>query len=150
MELKEKLVELRRQKGLTQDEVARELGITRQAVSKWERGVIAPATVNLVALGRLYGVPLDEIVNGGPPVAVEEPEAPLISGKRGFLITVRAGVAICCLAFAIIIVCFFLLNSGSRKPPTSVPIEKMDWEDIDITDPSFIPWDGGGWNVIEE
>ncbi len=82
MELKEKLAELRGQKGLTQDELARALGVTRQAVSKWERGIISPATVNLAALGRLYGVSLDELVNGEQPpqeaaaaaVAVAEPE----------------------------------------------------------------------------
>lgn len=40
--------------------------VTRQTVSKWERGVIAPTTEKLIALSRLYGVPLDELVNGEP------------------------------------------------------------------------------------
>ena len=77
MELREKLIELRKAKGWTQDELARELGISRQAVSKWERGVIAPATMNLAALGRLYGVPLDELVNGEQPP--QEEAAPAVA-----------------------------------------------------------------------
>lgn len=83
MELKEKLVMLRREQGLTQDELAQKVGVTRQAVSKWERGVIAPSTVNLIALGRLYGVPLDDLANSGlrleerPAVAAAVVEAHL-------------------------------------------------------------------------
>ncbi len=76
MDLKGKLIELRREKGWTQDELALKVGVTRQAVSKWERGVIAPSTVNLIALGRLYGVSLDELANGGPPEEAEGAETP--------------------------------------------------------------------------
>lgn len=82
-QLRNSLAALRAERGLTQEEVARELNVTRQTVSKWERGLMAPDTVNLAALGRLYGVSLDELVNGPPPqeepVPAEEapPEAPL-------------------------------------------------------------------------
>lgn len=71
MELKDRLTALRAEHGLTQEEVARELNVTRQTVSKWERGLVAPDAVNLAALGRLYGISLDELMNGPPPQ--EEP-----------------------------------------------------------------------------
>ena len=80
MELKKRLTALRTERGLSQEELAREVEVTRQTVSKWERGLIAPSTVNLIALGRLYGVSLDELVNGEPPAGeheekeVEKPE----------------------------------------------------------------------------
>ncbi len=72
MELKKRLTVLRTERGLSQEELAREVEVTRQTVSKWERGLIAPSTVNLIALGRLYGVSLDELVNGEPPAGEHE------------------------------------------------------------------------------
>ena len=42
--------------------VAETLGVSRQAVSKWERGEADPSTANLLALGRLYGVPAEELL----------------------------------------------------------------------------------------
>lgn len=63
-QFKDHLTALRAERGLTQEELARALNVTRQTISKWERGLVAPDTVNLSALGRLYGVSLDELVNG--------------------------------------------------------------------------------------
>ena len=47
---------------MTQEFVAESLGVSRQAVSKWERGEADPSTANLLALGRLYGVPAEELL----------------------------------------------------------------------------------------
>lgn len=63
-EFADRLIELRRAKGLSQEELAREMGLSRQAISKWERAESAPDIGNLVALSNLYGVSLDEIVRG--------------------------------------------------------------------------------------
>lgn len=59
------LVELRRERGLSQEDLAASLGVSRQAVSKWERAESSPDTDNLIALARLYGVSLDELVFRG-------------------------------------------------------------------------------------
>lgn len=48
--------------GMTQEYVAQSLGVSRQAVSKWESGVSDPSTVNLLALAKLYGVSADELL----------------------------------------------------------------------------------------
>lgn len=50
------LADLRRSKGYSQEMLARELGLSRQAVSKWERAESSPDTDNLIALAKLYGV----------------------------------------------------------------------------------------------
>ncbi|MEE0636314.1 MULTISPECIES: helix-turn-helix domain-containing protein [Adlercreutzia] len=50
------LAEERRRCGMTQEFVAHELGVSRQAVSKWEKGTSDPSTHNLIALAELYGV----------------------------------------------------------------------------------------------
>lgn len=49
---------------MTQEFVAETLCVSRQAVSKWENGTSDPNTSNLVALGKLYGVPPEELLNG--------------------------------------------------------------------------------------
>lgn len=48
---------------MTQEFVAESLGVSRQAVSKWENGTSDPSTSNLLALAKLYGVSVDEILN---------------------------------------------------------------------------------------
>lgn len=63
MELKEKLVALRKEKGLTQSAVAEKLDVSRQAISRWESGIALPSTDNLKSLSALYGVPIDYLLN---------------------------------------------------------------------------------------
>ena len=58
-----KLVELRKKNGLSQEELADKLGLSRQAVSKWERAESSPDTDNLICLAKLYNVSLDELLN---------------------------------------------------------------------------------------
>lgn len=62
MELKEKLVALRKEKGLTQLAVAEKLDVSRQAISRWESGVVLPSTDNLRCLSSLYEVPIDYLL----------------------------------------------------------------------------------------
>ena len=56
-----KLLNLRKKYGYSQEELAEKLGISRQAVSKWERAEASPDTENLISLAKLYNVSLDEI-----------------------------------------------------------------------------------------
>jgi len=48
--------------GMTQEFVAEQLGVSRQAVSKWESGASDPSTSNLLALAKLFDVPADEML----------------------------------------------------------------------------------------
>ena len=63
-----RLIELRRRKGLSQEELADILGVSRQAVSKWERTEASPDTDNLIALAKFYNISLDELLDTGTPV----------------------------------------------------------------------------------
>ncbi|AHN21533.1 helix-turn-helix domain-containing protein [Lysinibacillus varians] len=58
-ELKDRLRELRRERGYSQQDIARELNISRQAISKWENGKSYPDLDNLFLLSTFYNVPLD-------------------------------------------------------------------------------------------
>lgn len=92
MELHEKLVHLREEKGMSQLKVAEALDVSRQAVSKWEVGTALPSTKNLCGLSNLYGVSLDYLVgdadiakpseeHAAPPVDSDSPKDG--SGRRG-------------------------------------------------------------------
>lgn len=59
-----RLAEVRRARGLSQEELADSLGVSRQAVSKWERGESSPDTDNLIALARLCDISLDALLLG--------------------------------------------------------------------------------------
>lgn len=62
IEIANRLVNLRKSNNLSQEALAEKLGISRQAVSKWERAEASPDTDNLILLARLYGISLDELL----------------------------------------------------------------------------------------
>ena len=78
MTLREKLIVSRDRAGLSQMELANQLGVSRQAVSRWESGDTTPSVDKLKALAKLYGVSLDwlfgDTADGEPPEAAK-PEA---------------------------------------------------------------------------
>lgn len=63
----EKLVLLRKARGMTQEQLAAELSVSRQAVSKWELGETTPETENVIQLSRLFGVTTDYLLFGAGP-----------------------------------------------------------------------------------
>lgn len=63
IEIADRLVKLRKKYGYSQEELADKLGLSRQAVSKWERAEASPDTDNLICLAKLYGVSLDELLS---------------------------------------------------------------------------------------
>lgn len=62
IDMANRLAARRRAAGLSQEALAEKLGVTRQAVSKWERSESSPDTDNLIALANLYGVSLDDLL----------------------------------------------------------------------------------------
>ena len=62
IEIANRLQKLRKENGYSQEELADKLGISRQAVSKWERAESSPDTDNLIVLARLYNVSLDDLL----------------------------------------------------------------------------------------
>lgn len=69
VEIAQRLAELRRERGFSQEGLAEQLGLSRQAVSKWERAESAPDMGNLIALADLYEVTLDELLRVSPEAA---------------------------------------------------------------------------------
>lgn len=68
----EQLKKLRQEKNISQEELAKQLFISRQAISKWENGDATPDLGNLVKLSEIFKISLDELVKGEQFVIVEE------------------------------------------------------------------------------
>ena len=64
IETANRLLQYRKKMGLSQEELADKIGVSRQAVSKWERAEASPDTDNLIELSKVYGVSLDEMLRG--------------------------------------------------------------------------------------
>ena len=77
IKLANRLVELRKANGLSQEALAEKLGLSRQSISKWERAEASPDTDNLIALAEIYGLTLDQLLGNSEikeePKSVEEP-----------------------------------------------------------------------------
>ena len=65
MDISARIRELRNEQGISQEQLAIKVGVSRQAVTKWETGAGAPDIENLATLARVFGVTVDEILNGG-------------------------------------------------------------------------------------
>ncbi len=74
MEFNEKLQELRKNKGLTQEELAESLYVSRTAVSKWESGRGYPNIESLKELSRFFSVSIDELLSGEKLLFIAEKE----------------------------------------------------------------------------
>lgn len=150
MELRDRLAALRMERGMSQSELAQELGVTRQTVSRWEQGLMTPSTDRLIDAARVFHMSLDELVNGGPP-APEGAEAPPPAdgeapGKRGWKIAAGVVLAACLVLVtaAAVITIWSAVFKGPEEPGKTIirteditpeyidPAEVQDWTDTTI------------------
>ena len=141
MELKDKLAELRNKKGLSQIAAAEALNVSRQAISRWETGASAPGTENLIELSRLYGVSVDELVNGGESGRAEN-EAESAASAPPRRISRRLWLAVIALALAALaaIIGAYLSWRGESDDKV-IKVENMQ-EDVipNFEDIDSVPW----------
>lgn len=146
MKLEEKLVQLRKEKGLSQMYVAEALEVSRQAISRWEVGSALPSTENLRKLAELYGVSVDALLNDQmvlshasqkferqPLAEKEEPEPQITSvaksKNRAIYIVVIAALVL------LGIVIGYLIGQHRAQEAASavIPIEELEvetWDDL--------------------
>ena len=72
MEFNEKLQELRKQRGLTQEELANSLYVSRTAVSKWESGRGYPSIDSLKVIAKFFGITIDKLLSGDELLSIAE------------------------------------------------------------------------------
>jgi transcriptional regulator with XRE-family HTH domain len=105
--LGQRLYDLRREKGLSQEQLAQVIGVSRQTVSKWETDQSTPDLERLMALADCYGLTLDALVGKSTPEPPPEPspeplpEAPATPDIS--LFTRLAGLCICLLGIACVV-----------------------------------------------
>lgn len=80
MKLQDKLIELRKQRGWSQETLADYLDVSRQAVSKWEAGRATPDVPKLIAIAELFNVSLDELLRDKKSTIKADPGAPVAVG----------------------------------------------------------------------
>ena len=113
MTLGERIAYYRGKLGLSQGELAEQLGVSRQAVSKWETDAGLPDLERLIALSRLYHITLDELVKGESPeetaeapeeipvdAVIAKPAAPSGQKTIGYILL---GVGLLCAALALVL-----------------------------------------------
>ena len=81
MEFHEKLQELRKSKGLTQEELAEALFVSRTAVSKWESGRGYPSIDSLKEISRFFGVTIDELIRPREMMTAAEDDKKVLVGQ---------------------------------------------------------------------
>ena len=74
MEFGEKLCELRKSKGLTQEELAKDLYVSRTAISKWESGRGYPSIDSIKEISKYFSVSIDELLSGEKIISIAEKE----------------------------------------------------------------------------
>lgn len=126
MNLNERLIDLRKKRGLSQQEFAEKLNVTRQTVSKWESGATLPNGERLIQLSKLYGVTVEYLMNGTgePPTLPESAQESAKPKKRKWGVAAAAVVA---LLLATIL--YFATSEEDARQPN--PIEGLKTEQVD-------------------
>lgn len=86
MKFEEKLIKLRKSNGLSQEDLAEKLGVSRQAISRWESGSTLPDMSNLIQLSELFGVSTDYLVHDSYE---SDADIPLVKEKNEEIKTIK-------------------------------------------------------------
>lgn len=142
MELKENLAALRKDKGLSQNDLAEEMHVSRQTISKWERGNVLPSTDNLIWLSKFYQVSLDELVGiakksetpscaeENPEPAKPEPAKPSPAFSRKTVMIAFTIVVAVMIAVNVAVWMFIYRSLDSKKVDEPISITDLEVDDI--------------------
>lgn len=120
MEFNEKLRNLRKQKGITQEELAEKLFVSRTAVSKWESGKGYPSIDSLKMISKFYSVTVDELLSGNEILALAEEEN---KTKENRFADVVFGILDCCAALLLFLPFFGEKTGETIKGVSLLAIE---------------------------
>ncbi len=113
MKFEEKLVKLRKSNGLSQEQLAERLGVSRQAISRWESGDSTPDMINLLGLCECFNVTSDYLIHDDYE---SDEDMPIIREKNEEITNIRTNrkiyhlisaicflIAVCCSVFGILV-----------------------------------------------
>ena len=136
MKLSEKIVNLRKARNMSQEELAEKLGVSRQAVSRWEVGSALPDASNILQLSKLFGVSADYLLNddykGEAPAPIRSKSVSSLAGTF-----VKKIIALCVAGFGF--AGNFVIYVTSRFVEVPVPFRYYHYE----TESYHHTWDYG-------
>ncbi len=144
MTLREKLIVLRDKADLSQMELADRLGVSRQAVSRWESGDTTPTVDKLKALAKIYGVSLDwlcsDTADRDPPEAAK-PEADRTpddapAGKEGEKKQTIRAIAIALAIVVIALVCVWFAAENKKADEAANQGDNVKYDVVEMPDPN--------------
>ena len=141
--MEQRLIALRKEKGLTQAQLAEAINICRQSISDWERGVTKPTQDNLLLLSELYGVSVDYLLGkdvspAAPAVPVPEQQPQQQTQAPGQRLWIYRSIILILAALLVVMTLLFVQEKkvndrGVRKAPISelptkiiTPIEEFE------------------------
>ena len=148
MSLAKKMIELRKQNGLSQQDLADRLGVSRQAISRWETGAVQPLADSVKSLAQVFQVSTDYLLNDDldtptpPPTAQPAPtqEKPKSARKhRKWLLALAALAAAALLVLVTAAGTAYYLQWKERQPVSSSDV-LSEWDD-GLSDGTFtVSW----------
>ena len=134
VEIGQKLQELRKRKGLTQQELAQQLYVSRTAISKWESGRGVPNIESLKAISKCFSVSLDELLSGEEILAIAEEDQ---KEKHRTLCDLVFGLLDCAVALLLFLPFFGQQVDGFIKVVSLLALEGI-WLYLEIAYFSFV------------
>lgn len=127
MKLEEKLVSLRKSKGLSQLKLAEMMDVSRQAISRWEVGSAVPSTENLKYLAGLYEITVDDLLNDETALIQKREEITGRKEKRVSKSTIIK-VVIAVLFSAMLLFAHIAINKETEDTVSIDEMENVQWE----------------------
>lgn len=153
MSLAKKMIELRKQNGLSQQDLADRLGVSRQAISRWETGAVQPLADSVKSLAQVFQVSTDYLLNDDldtptpPPTAQPAPpqEKPKSARKhRKWLLALAALAAAAVLVLVTAVATAYYLQWKERQPVSMYDLPRETAEES-IRDRSIITFSFDEW-----
>lgn len=124
--LGEKISKIRKEKGLTQKELAERIHVSASAVSKWENGTATPDVYTLKALAEVFEISVGDVVNEESTIDAVDKENKTRGGrKKKLFLSVIAVLCVCCMIFIIAII---MRNNTSGEFEARIVDEFLDTE----------------------
>lgn len=142
VQLQNRLTELRKLAGLSQQDLADRLNVTRQAVSRWESGKGSPTIDMLLRLRELYGVSMDDLLGRtqAPPKSEEPAPTQAKQGACGAQPRL-ARIALIVCAVGVIVLLLLYIFRPSKTEPDATPLENVPGEVIDLSPEDMFSFD---------
>ena len=131
MTLKDKLIVLRDKAGISQMTLAEQLGVSRQAISRWESGDAVPTMDKLKSLSKIYNVSLDWLCNEDiSEIQEQKAELAKIPGHKGK----KVALVVIAILLAAFILLTGLINNVETDGESNVAIDDIPGEIVNVTE----------------